>query len=226
LNNVPIWSADGRTVAFATLRNGGLDIYQRLANSGASDEPLLRLNGQPIVFPSDWSADGRFLAYYRTDPKTQLDVWTLPLFGDRKPIPFLREEFNESQPQFSPNGKWIAYVSDESGVQQIYVQSYPTLTGKWQISTDGGTQPRWRRDGKELFYLGPDRKLMAVVVKSDGTLEFDAPKPVFQTTLDVAALRQTYSVSADGRRFLLNAPVESASPSMRIVLNWPALLKK
>jgi Tol biopolymer transport system component len=226
VNNVPLWSPDGRTVAFASARNGGLDIYQRPANAGGPDEPLLKLNATPIVFPSDWSPDGKFLAYYRTDSKTGLDVWVLPLAGERKPMLFLRDNFNESQAQFSPDGKWMAYVSDESGGPQIYVQSFPMQTGKWQISTDGGTQPRWRRDGKELFYLGPDQKLMAVTAKSGNTFETEAPRMLFQTALNVTDPRQTYAVAADGQRFLLNTPVETASPPMTIVLNWQALLKK
>lgn len=108
------------------------------------------------MYPSDWSPDERFLTYFRSDPKTQLDQWVLPLFGDRQVFPFLNAEFNESQGQFSPDTKWMAYVSDESGVSQIYVQSFPTLTGKFQISTEGGSQPRWRRDGRELFYVAAD----------------------------------------------------------------------
>jgi eukaryotic-like serine/threonine-protein kinase len=226
INNVPLWSSDGRMVAFATTQNGGLDIYQRPSNFSGPDEPLLKLNATPIVYPSDWSSDGRFFAYYRTNDKTGIDVWVLPLSGDHKPMLFLGGEFNESQAQFSPDGRWMAYVSDESGGPQIYVQSFPMLTGKFQISTDGGTQPRWRRDGNELFYLALDRKLMAVGVKSGATFEAETPRTLFQTTLNVADQRQTYAVAADGQRFLLNAPVESASPPMTIVLNWPALLKK
>ena len=226
VNNVPVWSPDGRTVAFASARNGGLDIYQRPSNASGPDEPLLKLNAPPIVFPSDWSSDGRFLAYYRGDPKTQLDIWVLPLVEERKPFPFLHAEFNESQAQFSPDGRWMAYQSDESGSPQIYVQSFPTLTGKWQISASGGSQPRWRRDGKELFYLAPDRKLMAVMVKPGAIFEAEGPRALFETALPVAELRQTYAVSADGQRFLMNAPLDAGSPPMTIVLNWTAGLKK
>jgi Tol biopolymer transport system component/predicted Ser/Thr protein kinase len=224
VDNVPIWSPDGRTVAFASDHQGGLDIYQRPSNAGGSEEPLLPLKASPIMFPSDWSSDGRYLTYYRTDQKTQNDVWILPLFGDRKPMALLHGEFNESQSQFSPDVKWIGYVSDESGSPQVYVQSFPTLTGKWQVSTDGGTQPKWRRDGKELFYLARDRKLMAVTIKAGGTFEADAPRPLFETRLEVGDLRQTYAVSADGNRFLLNAPIETSAPPLTVVLNWPALL--
>jgi eukaryotic-like serine/threonine-protein kinase len=240
INNVPIWSPDGQQIVFASARDGGLDLYRRASDASNLDELLLKLNAQPILFPSDWSADGRFLTYYRTDPKTQLDIWTLSMDSGRpsisserpgaaearKNVPFLHGDFNESQGQFSPDGRWIAYVSDESGAQQVYVQSFPTLGGQRQISTEGGTQPQWRRDGKELFYLAPDRQLMAVTVKAGATFEHDAPRALFQTELNVAALRQSYAVSADGQRFLLNTSLEAGSPPMTVVLNWSGLLKK
>jgi Tol biopolymer transport system component len=226
VDNVPVWSADGRTIAFASERGGGLDIYQRSTNGSGPDELLLKLDASPIMFPSDWSSDGRYLTYYRTDAKTLDDIWALPLFGERRPFPVLNGEFNESQSQFSPEVKWIAYVSDESGTPQVYVQSFPTLTGKLQISTEGGTQPRWRRDGRGLFYLAPNRKLMEVTIKTGPPFEAGTPQPLFGTNLDGVALRQTYAVSSDGNRFLLNVAVEGGAPPLRIVLNWPALLKK
>src|SRR5207253_482275 len=173
-----------------------------------------------------WSSDGRYLTYYRPDDKTQLDIWVLPLFGDRKPFAYVHGDYNESQGQFSPDGKWMAYVSDESGTPQIYVQSFPTLTGKWQVSTGGGSEPRWRRDGTELFYVAPDRKLMSVAVKSGATFQADAPRALFETELAFAPIRHNYSVSPDGQRFLLNAPADVASPPMTLVQNWTAGLKK
>jgi dipeptidyl aminopeptidase/acylaminoacyl peptidase len=224
-SNVPVWSPDGRTVAFASSRTGKLDIYQRPANMGGPEQILLQLGAKPIVYPSDWSADGRYLAYYRTDDTTQLDIWVLPLFGDRKPFPYVHGDFNESQGQFSPDGRWMAYVSDESGTQQVYIQSFPALTGKEQVSTAGGSEPRWRRDGKELFYVAADRKLMSVPVKSGTTLQADAPRALFETTLPFAPARQNYSVSPDGQRFLLNTPAGTTSPII-IVENWSAGLKK
>jgi Tol biopolymer transport system component len=171
----------------------------------------------------------RTICSYRTDPRTQLDLWVLPFGGDRTPLPLLHGDFNESQGQFSPDGRWIAYVSDESGAPEVYVQSFPALAEKRQVSISGGTQPRWRRDGRELFYLAPDRKLMAVTVKAGakGTgMYAEVPRTLFETALDSAALRQTYSVAADGQRFLLNSPVDTAAPPMTIVLNWPLLLKR
>jgi eukaryotic-like serine/threonine-protein kinase len=224
VDNVPLWSADGRTVAYASEHGSGLDIYQRPANQSASEQVLLKLDAPAIMFPADWSPDGRYLTYYRTDPKRRNDVWVLPLFGDRKPFPLMQTEFNEWQAQFSPDGKWIAYVSDESGSSQVYVQAFPTQSGKVPISTAGGTQPRWRSDSKELFYLAPDRKLMAVTVTAGTTFEVGSPHPLFQTTLDPTAFRQMYEASADGNRFLLNAVIESAAQPLTVVLNWPALM--
>jgi serine/threonine protein kinase len=225
-SNVPVWSPDGRTVAFASSRTKKLDIYQRPANMGGLEQVLLKLDAQPIVYPSDWSADGRYLAYYRTDDITQLDIWVLPLFGDHKPFPYVHGSFNESQGQFSPDGRWMAYVSDESGTQQIYIQSFPGLTGKEQVSTEGGSEPRWRRDGKELFYVAADRKLMSVPVRPGTTFQVEAPRALFETTLPFATQRQNYSVSPDGQRFLLNTPVGTASPAIIVVENWTSGLRK
>lgn len=230
-DNVPVWSPDGRLIAFATAVGSGLNIGQRVSNASRPAELLLQLNAPPIMYPSDWSADGRFLAYYRSGPKTGLDLWILPLGGEpaegRKPRALLQSEFNESQGQFSPDGRWIAYVSDESGEPQVYVQSFPTLEGKWQVSRDGGTQPRWRSDGKELFYLASDQKLMATTVTSGEALELEAPHALFAAALTYTSRRQQYSVSKDGQRFLLNTPpTRAVSSPMTIVLNWTGLLKR
>jgi Tol biopolymer transport system component len=192
-NNVPVWSPDGRTLAFASNGGSGLDIAQRPANMSSPPQVLLKLNAQPIMYPSDWSSDGKFLAYYRSDPDTNLDLWVLPLGDEGKPTPLLHTKFNESQGQFSPDGKWIAYVSDESGSLQVYVQSFPVLTGKWQVSSGGGSQPRWRHDGKELFYLAPDRKLMAVNLRAGQTFDYDSPQALFETILPFEVQRRTVS---------------------------------
>jgi eukaryotic-like serine/threonine-protein kinase len=224
LNNVPVWSPDGGTIAFATGRNRGIDIYQKKVGATGADDAVLRVNAIPILFPSDWSRDGKYLMYYRTDTKTRLDTWVLPLFGDRTPMKILETPYNESQGQFAPDGKSFAFVSDESGQQQVYLQSFPSSTRRGQVSTGGGTQPRWRRDGRELFYLAPDGKMMSVSIRGNDTLETDAPRPMFNTPLDSRALRQTYAVAPDGQRFLLQMPSASSSSTLTVVLNWPGLL--
>ena len=224
LNNVAVWSPDGGTIAFATGRNGGLDIYQRKVGATGDDGAVLRVNAIPILFPSDWSRDGKYLMYYRTDTKTSVDTWVLPLFGDRTPIKILGTPYNESQGQIAPGGKSFAFVSDESGQPQVYLQSFPSPTLQAQVSTGGGTQPRWRPDGRELFYLAPDGKMMSVAIRGNDTLETDAPRPMFNTPLDSGALRQTYAVSPDGQRFLFQMPSASSSSTLTVVLNWPGLL--
>ena len=223
-SNVPLWSPDGGTVVFASNSNG-LDLSQRPSNMSAPEAVLLKLNAPPFLFPSDWSSDGSYLAYFRTDPKTRLDQWVLPMFGDRQPLAFLHGDFNESQGQFSPDGKWMAYVSDESGTPQVNVVSFPTPAGIRQVSTAGGSQPRWRRDGKELFYIALDHKLMSVSVKTGVTFEAETPHPLFVTTLPTSPLRQAYSVSPDGQRFLLTAPLEVSS-ALTLIQSWTAGLRK
>jgi eukaryotic-like serine/threonine-protein kinase len=226
LNDGPVWSPNGETIAFATGRNGALDFFQRPSNGTGSDALLLTLHAIPILFASDWSSDGRFLAYYRTGPKGNYDLWVVALEGARTPTLFLGTEFNESQGQFSPDGRWMAYVSDESGGPQVYVQSFPTPTERVAISTSGGSQPRWRRDGKELFYLAADRKLMATTIVPGTKFMWEAPRALFETGLSFTALRQDYGVSPDGQRFVLRLPGADKLQPMIAVLNWPALLSR
>jgi Tol biopolymer transport system component len=181
--------------------------------------------------PEDWSLDGRFLLYLQFDPKTGRDLWVLPLFGERKPFPFINSNFEESQGQFSPDGRWVAYHSNESGRYEVYVQPFPGPGGKWQISAGGGISPRWCRDAKELFYIAPDGKLMVAQVQTTGQmLEAGAPVALFQTGIvgggTVTPRNPQYAVSSDGKRFLINTVDESAASPITIVTNWTAGLKK
>jgi len=180
---------------------------------------------------SDWSPDGRYLIYTQTSLKTRMDLWVLPLEGERKPAPFLDTEFLETQGQFSPDGHWIVYASDESGMWEVYVRPFPAAPGKWKISIGGGQHPRWRRDGMELFYLGPGQKLTAVAVKAAVSVarpvfEVAAPQPLFDTripSLPPGFVRYHYTVAADGKRFLVNtAGSEIAEAPLTLVLNWRA----
>src|SRR4029434_1855073 len=165
----PVWSPRGDSIVYTSDRDGALGIYQK-ATSGSAEEKLL-LKSDVILVPISFSPDGRFLAYQRQDPKTNWDILLLPLTGEAKPVAFRATPFREVQPRFSPDGRFLAYVSNESGRNEVYVQSYPGPGRTWQISTAGGTDPHWRRDGKELFYRGLDQKLMAVEIRGSETLE-------------------------------------------------------
>lgn len=179
--------------------------------------------------------DGKFLVYSQYGEKTKDDLWLLPLDGDRKPIPYLQSPSNEVLGSFSPNGRWMAYVSDESGPLQVYVQTIPPSGDQWQVSTAGGTGPRWRRDGRELFYVAPDQKLMAVPVKSgwaaSGPFEVGTPQPLFGDMLLVGfgPNRVFYQPTADGQRFMVIARSGGeafTTPPITVVTNWQATLKK
>jgi eukaryotic-like serine/threonine-protein kinase len=221
----PVWSPDGSRLVFASYRDGAWALYQRLSSGGGDEEALLKSSNPK--WPSDWSKDGRFIIYDQISPDTQLDLWVLPLLGDRQPFPFLQTKFNERRGVFSPDARWIAYESDESGSYQVCVQSLPPGS-KWQISSDGGEQPRWRRDGKELFYRAANGKLMAAEVKADASgFESSVPKPLFVAPTIDFYYAPLYAVTADGKRFLMNTPVEeSVSAPITVVLNWTAELKK
>jgi hypothetical protein len=182
----------------------------------------------PISFHS-WSADGRFILYSWLDPKTRGDVGVLPVTGDPKPFVFLQTPFDEREAHFSPDGRWVAYISNESGQNEVYVQTFPASSQRWPVSTKGGDYPRWRRDGKELFYLSADGKMMAVEVKTGGTFQPGIPEALF----DLSAVKMGlgsylgYDVTADGQRFLFVSQIaEPAASSLAVVVNWTAEAKK
>jgi Tol biopolymer transport system component len=221
----PVWSPDGSTIVFSSTRNGRFDLYRKVS-SGAGNEELLS-KSEADKEGTDWSADGRFVLFDQAGSNGGTDIWILPLFGDGKPYSLLQTPFGEYQAHFAPDGKWFAYTSNESGRSEVYVQSFPPSGGKWQVSTGGGAQPHWRRDGKELFYIAPDRKLMAVDVKFGSTFETSAPKALFQTQVVRYEAPNRYVVIGDGQRFLVNSPVEEVSQTpITVVLNWTSGLKK
>ena len=218
-----IWSPDGSTIVFGS---NATSIYRKPAN-GAGKEELL-LAGGTNDRPSDWSRDGKFVVYESFGGATGTDLWLLPMEGDHKPLPYLQTPFNEGNAQFSPDGRWMAYSSNESGQAQVYVQAIPASGAKWQISPAGGDQPRWRRDGKELFYISADQKLMAVPVKSGAAFEASAPRSLFALDPVYPPItgRFAYQPGADGNRFLILANVGGAGAPITVVLNWQAGLKK
>jgi hypothetical protein len=207
--------------------------------SGATDEQPLLVSPQDKI-PLDWSGDGRILLYGTQDPKTNnaSDLWALPMMGDRKPFPVVQTSFDEIEGQFSPDARWLAYASNESGRYEIYIRPFPEPGGKWQVSTAGGTQPRWRRDGRELFYVAPDARLMAVPIRpaqNARTSDVGAPVTLFPTRLasgapNIAAAgplaRAQYAVAADGRFLMIVAGDEAVTSPITIVQNWDAGLKK
>ena len=222
-NNSPVWSPDGGHIAFASNRDGRLwKVYQKNTSAGAEDRELDKdaLSKQP----DDWSSDGRYVIEETLDiSKSGTDICVLPLFGDRKAFPYLHTDSNEHHAKLSPNGQWLAYVSDETARNEVYVETFPNPGGKWRISTNGGSLPVWSRNGRELFFLGADRKMMAVELKGGSKFEAGVPKFLFNTPLDASGW---FDVGKDGR-FLLPVQTEPpASVPVTVVANWTAGLKK
>jgi Tol biopolymer transport system component len=220
------WSPDGQRIAFASRRKGHLDLYVKLA-SGAGSEDLL-LADDLDKYPQSWSPDGRYLLYAAIGATTEQDLWVLPLTGVHpKPYPFVQTPYSEGTGQFSPDGRWIVYRSNEAaGRFQLYVTPFPSRAGKWQITTTGGTAPRWRSDGKEIFYEASGNVLTAMSIStSGGRVEVGSPRTLFHVR--PAGPRSFYDASRDGQRFLVNTADEPAvSTSLTFVTNWPALLKQ
>ena len=209
---------------FSSDRDGTIDLYEKSTRGQGGEKQLL--HSDEVKFASSWSHDGRYIAFSSQHPKSGWDIWALPTFGDRKPIPILVAPFAETHPVFSPDGHFVAYASSESGRAEIYVQTFPDGAGKWQVSNSGGGDPSWRGDGKELFYRTPDQKLMAVEIRTaGGSVQAGIPQALFSVRIRPGNARNKYIPSADGQRFLFDAPLERESMSpTTIVLNWPASL--
>ena len=249
-NQSPIWSPDGTRIAFASRRNNKWGLYTKLAD-GTGTEDLIT-ESEALKDPMSWSPDGKLLVYVLAGQLA--DVWAVPVSGDKKPFALLQSPANENFPQVSPDGKWLAYMSIETGRAEVYVRPFPEGPGKWQVSTDGGTWPRWRRDSKELYFsLGPN--VMASDIRVTGSsLQAGVPQTLFATDNQTAQVNHNpylrFAVSADGKNFLLSQPgtggptaaggladqiaavvdqggAAAASPNtVTVVLNWPQMLKK
>jgi Tol biopolymer transport system component len=218
-NRYPVLSADGTHIFFLSNRGDGGKVYKKLKN-GTEPEEVVEAAGR---VPSDASSEYLFTGT-STDEKNGPDIWVLPLFGDRKSFPYVATEFQEAFARLSPNGRWLAYQSNASTRQDVYVESFPQHGGRWPVSTNGGRVPVWSRDGRELFYYGGDGKIMAVEIKPGEQFVWGTPKPLFEAAIGNPT---HFEVSKDGRRFLLPVPVEQAdSGLMNVVLNWPEMLKK
>lgn len=248
-NRYPVWSPDGARIAFGSDRAGGSgsagdDLYVKPSNNAGPEELLLKSGNTKL--PWDWTRDGRFLVYSASSSQAKFDLWAIPTkaegSGEPKPIPLVQSPFTDVMGQVSPDGRWLAYASDESNRFEVYVIPFApgiasgsarTVAGKWQVSTAGGTQPRWREDGKELFYGALDRKLMSVEIKAS-TASFDRGTPqalfelAFNTNLNIGQYR--YAPSPDGKRFLVLADVGTTSGGettpVTLVTNWLGSVKK
>ena len=221
-----VWSPFGNEIVFASGRGGKNALFKRPAD-GTSPETLL-LATDIDERPGDWSSDGKFIVYFSLgNQKTGTDIWVLPLVGDGKPYPFLQTEFSEAGPRFSPDGRWLAYSSNESGQSEVYVRPFPGPGPKWQVSTGGGRLPRWRKDGKEIFFMGPENKLTAAEVSASGArFEVGNVQQFFQTSL-ASFGNDSYDVTADGQRFIIISSAEGRETAgLNVVVNWDADAKK
>jgi len=242
VNNNPSWTPDGKRIAFESGKEGPLNIFWQLAD-GSGGLERLTTSEYPQV-PHSWSPDGQLLAFVETNPTTGYDIWMLRMGGTsqssaqvpsggsgqvRKALTFLQTRFDEAVPRFSPDGRWLAYVSNESGRNEIYVQPYPGPGGKWQISTEGGAEPVWNRNGRELFYRTGD-KMMAVEIRTQPGFSVGKPRMLFEGRYrPTPATSPNYDVSPDGQRFLMLKPAEqeqSAPTQINVVLNWFEELKQ
>jgi serine/threonine protein kinase/Tol biopolymer transport system component len=225
------WSPDGTQIVSAPGGGQSADLYRKPANGAGQGEVLF--HSDEIKTPDDWSRDGRFIIFMQREKNAGTDLWVLPMEGDRKPVPYMMTPFNEAQAKFSPDGHWVVYTSNESGKREVYVQPFPVATGgKWPVSNGGGSQPRWSRDGKELFYFAPDSTLMAVsVTTTGGTFQPGVPKALFRAPIlggagGGAGGAWRWDISPDGKRFLINTALDEATASpVTIVLNWQSAVK-
>jgi eukaryotic-like serine/threonine-protein kinase len=219
----PLWSPDGSRIAYASWESSSLNIFAK-TTSGIGPEVLLQNDAEKT--PTDWSRDGKYLLYTSVAPKgkTNTDIWVLPLSGDRKPFPYLHSRFMEFSAVFSPDSRWVAYVSDESGKPEVYLSPFPSGEGKWQVSQGGGLLPQWSPDGTALFYVGraaSTAKLMRTSIRPEShRLEIGAPREIYMLTGSME-----FSVAPDGKRFLVSKSEEAVSPPLTLVTQWTADLK-
>jgi dipeptidyl aminopeptidase/acylaminoacyl peptidase len=220
----PTWSADSKKLYWSSNRSGTYEIYQRDLQA-ATDSMLFK--GGNNVGPTDVSRDGRYLSYMQSDGSGGWDCYALPLFGEMKPITIAASHFSEARPRFSPDGKWVAFDSDQSGRPEVYVQAFPGPGAPVQISNAGGVDARWRADGKELYYRTQALLLFSVDVSIGERFQAGMPKQLFTTPLLPQGFQVSrWAPSADGQKFLFSAPMRAELSQPLVVFNWPTELAR
>jgi len=227
-NDNPIWTPDGKRITFASNRTGSQNLFWKSADGSGAAEQLT--TSEHVDIASSWSPDGNLLAFSESDPTSGWDIWILPIEGERKPQPFLQSPFDESAAVFSPDGRWLAYQSNESGRLEIYVQTFPDPAGKWQISTEGGREPVWARSGQQLFYRNDSNQTMAVEIVTEPTFTSRRPRLLLEEQYAPLPIPSaTYDVAADGRFIVAERAGlsdGSARTQIHLVLNWFEELKR
>jgi serine/threonine protein kinase/Tol biopolymer transport system component len=213
----PVWTPDGKRVAFSSSMAGTYDLYWKLADFSGTAEPLLVKEGEQLEI--SFTPEGKLLVFRERHPVTSRDIWILPLDGERTPQPFLNTSFNERSPMLSPDGRWLAYVSDDSGRSEIYVRTFSDLSGsRWQVSTDGGTEPLWAKNGKELFYRGSNR-FFSASIETEPTFKVGTREALFEDVYWNSAVHTLYDIHPDGKRFVMVKGLQQRS-ELIVVQNW------
>lgn len=232
----PIWSPDGSRIVFSSNRSGEYSLYIKPADGSSNEQLLEGVASNTAELPGDWSRDGKSLIFDRASPSNDYDLWLQPMSagaasGSSKSHALVELPGAQVRATFSPDGRWMAYESNETGRAEVWVQSFPPAGGKWQITSEGGMEPQWRKDGRELFYLAPNRKIMSVDVQLTPTFHSGAPQVLFDAPINLKGVTDSharYTFTADGQRAIVVADLaESAAASpIQVVLNWPASLEK
>jgi eukaryotic-like serine/threonine-protein kinase len=220
----PVWSPDGKTLTFNAVRGNTQGLFEKAIDGSAKEE---RLGSTASGVPHSWSPDGQWLSFHTATPTTRRDLWLLPRDGDRTPRLLLGTPHDERVAMFSPDGKWLAYLSDESGREEVYVQAFPSSGGRWQVSTDGGSEPVWARSGRELFYRSGNT-LMSVDIEAKPTFSAGVPKRLFESRFVSNVGRANYDVSVDGKQFLMVEAIgsDTRTTQVNVVQEWFEELKR